>query len=183
VSKIFQPLWSIISFSANFTISLVSFIVSFHCVFTLCRSQKVDRVPEYNKYCLSVHPPPFSIKGAERSVEEKESRARRNYFLRFAWRANIPGKRRFNIALPHENSPREPTGRERERENENRHVGRRTAKKLAQKKEEKKKREGGEEWVDTEKQKLKSMIAFSCTFLRSTCVLRGKTATVADVYR
>lgn len=109
----------------------MSSVASFRYVFTLYCSQKVDRVPEYNKYCLSVRPPAFSIKGAERSAEEKESRtrARRNYFLRFARRANIPGKRRFNIALPHENSPR------REGENGNRHGGeRRTAKELAKKK-------------------------------------------------
>lgn len=73
----------------------------------------MDRVPEYNKYCLSVRSPPFSIKGAERSGRKRAARARRNYFLRFARRANIPGKRRFNIALPHENSPE--TERERPR--------------------------------------------------------------------
>lgn len=34
----------------------------------------MDRVPEYNKYCLSVRSPPFSIKGAERSGRKRAAR-------------------------------------------------------------------------------------------------------------
>lgn len=111
-----------------------------------------NRVPEYNnKYYLSVRPPPFPIKGAERSVEEKEfrARARRNYFLRFARRINIPGKLRFNIALPRENSPRRGRRRERERARgrtgTGMSVGGKTAKKLAKKRKEKER--NGEERV------------------------------------
>lgn len=75
---------TIVTSSASFTIALLRSSSSSYVFTLLCRSQKrEDRVPGYNKYCLSIHPPPFSIKGTERSTEEKESRARRNYFPRF----------------------------------------------------------------------------------------------------
>lgn len=177
MSKIFQPLWSIITSSASFTISLVSSVASFRCVFTLCRSQKVDRVPEYNKYCLSVRLSLFSIKGAERSAEEKESRARRNYFLRFARRANIPGKRRFNIALPHENSPR--TDRKRAREGKREQTRRsENCKEIDKKKDEKKEKAAKNGWTRRNKSwKVWSRFPARSYVLRACCV--GKPTTIS----
>lgn len=66
-------------FSASFTIARISYlpVTSFSYMYLHYVARKRGRigVPEYNKYCLSIRSPPFSIKGTERSAKEKEPRA------------------------------------------------------------------------------------------------------------
>lgn len=115
-------------------------------------SQKVNRVPEYNKYCLSVRPPPFPIKGAARSGSGRErvahARATVTVFC-ISLDAQISQGNGALISRCCMKIHREPTGRGGggEGEQTRRSVG--ELQRNWRKKKERRKWGGGEEWEGT----------------------------------
>lgn len=146
---------------------LVSSVASSRFVFiTLCRSQKVDRVPEYNKYCLSVRPPPFSIKGAESRAEEKESRARARSVTIFCVSLDAQISQGNGALISHCRMKIHFGEREEERPRESGRTGTDTSVgELQRNWQKRKEREKGDEETKVERR----TIAFPRTFLRA-CV-------------